>query len=277
LEKIKRMKYLPIAAGLLILSSVATAQMKQGTIAYERTSQMQMQFHAAGMEGMQQNIPQTRTDKFELVFANNQSIWRSAVTGDDDANTFSSDGGGMRINMVFAGSNDVVYHNFDNAQRVEKRELMDKNFLVADSIRPLKWKMTGESKIILNHNCMKATSTRISTSMRMNMDNGVMERKEVQDTSNIIAWFASDIPVSAGPGEYQGQLPGAILEMDLGNGRQTYKATSISEKADVTLIKEPAGKKKLTPDEFKKERDKMMEQMQQNMQGGGGGRRVIIN
>jgi len=122
---------------------------------------------------------------------------------------------------------------------------------------------------------MKATSTRISTSMRMNMDNGVMERKEVQDTSNIIAWFASDIPVSAGPGEYQGQLPGAILEMDFGNGRQVYKATSISEKADVSLIKEPAGKKKLTPDEFKKERDKMMEQMQQNMQGGG--RRVIIN
>jgi GLPGLI family protein len=105
--------------------------------------------------------------------------------------------------------------------------------------------MTGETKSILNHNCMKATATRISSSMRMNMDNGVMERKEVIDTSLIVAWFASDIPVTTGPGEFQGQLPGAILEMDISNGRQVYKATDISEKADVRMIKEPTGKKKL--------------------------------
>jgi len=272
------MKYLLVAGAAILFTTAGTAQTKQGTINYERTSQMQMQFHVEGMEGMQQNIPQTRTDRFELVFANNQSIWRSAVTGDDDANTFTSDnGGGMQMRMVIAGSNDVVYHNFEKAQRVEKREIMDKSFLIADSVLPLKWKMTGESKTILNHNCMKAIATRISTSMRMNMDNGVMERKEVQDTSNIIAWVAADIPVSAGPGEYQGQLPGVILEMDFNNGRQVYKATSISEKADASLIKEPTGKKKLTPDEFKKERDKMMEEMQKNMQGGGGGRRIIIN
>jgi GLPGLI family protein len=272
------MKYLLIAGAAILFTTAGTAQIKQGTINYERTSQMQMQFHAVGMEGMQQNIPQTRTDKFELVFANNQSIWRSAVTGDDDQGTFTSDnGGGMQMRMVIAGSNDVVYHNFDKAQRVEKREIMDRSFLVADSVRPLKWKMTGETKMILNHNCMKATATRISTSMRMNMDNGVMERKEVQDTSNIIAWVAADIPVSAGPGEFQGQLPGVILEMEFGNGRQVYKAISISEKADASLIKEPAGKKKLTPAEFAKERTKMMDEMQQNMQGGGGGRRIIIN
>ncbi len=272
------MKQIFIAGAGLVFSTMATAQMKQGTIIYDRTVQMQMQFHAAGMEGMQQNIPQSRTDKFELVFANNQSIWRSAETGDDDGGTLTSDnGGGMQMRMVIAGSNDVVYHNFDNAQRVEKREVMDKNFLVADSIRPLKWKMTGETKTILNHNCMKAAATRISTSTRMNIDNGLMERKEVTDTTTIIAWVASDIPVSAGPGEYQGQLPGAILEMEFGNGRQSYKAISISEKADVTLIKEPTGKKKLTPDEFAKERNKMMEEMQRNNQGGGGGRRIIVN
>jgi len=109
----------------------------------------------------------------------------------------------------------------------------------------------------------------------MNMDNGVMERKEVQDTSMIIAWFASDIPVSAGPAEFQGQLPGTILEMDVNNGRQVFKATSISEKADLAIIKEPAGKKILTPDEFRKERDKMFEEMQKNNQGGG--RTIRIN
>jgi GLPGLI family protein len=273
------MKKLLIAGSFLMISAAVSAQMKQGTITYERTSQMMMSFSGGpgGHEGMEQNIPRTRTDKFELVFANNQSIWRNAAQDDDDAGNFTSSEGGMQIRMIVAGSNDVVYHNFDNAQRVEKREVMDKNFLVADSIRPLKWKMTGETKTILGHNCMKATSSRISTSTRMNMDNGVMERKEVTDTSVIVAWFASDIPVTTGPGEFQGQLPGAILEMDISNGRQVYKATGISEKADVSLIKEPTGKKRLTPDEFKKERDKMMDEMQKNMQGGGGGRTIRIN
>ena len=116
--------------------------------------------------------------------------------------------------------------------------------------------------------CMKATATNISTRMMMNMDNGKVERKEVQDTATIIAWFTSSIPVSAGPAEYQGQLPGLILEMDVNNGRQTYIATGISEKADLTLIKEPTGKKHYTPDEFKKEREKMMKEMEQNNQGG---------
>ena len=272
------MKKILIAGSFILISAAVSAQMKQGTITYERTVQMTMRFAGSGMpEGMEQSIPQSRTDKYELVFGNNQSIWRNAAPDDDDAGSFSSSEGGMQIRMVVAGSNDVVYHNFDKAERLEKREMFEKNFLVGDSIRPLKWKMTGETKSILNHNCMKATATRISTNMRMNMDNGVMERKEVTDTSVIVAWFASDIPVTTGPAEFQGQLPGAILEMDISNGRQVYKATGISEKADLALIKEPTGKKKLTPDEFKKERDKMMEEMQKNMHNGPGQRTIRIN
>ena len=128
--------------------------------------------------------------------------------------------------------------------------------------------MTGETKTILGQPCMKATSNRIITRTMMNMDNGKMERKEIQDTSNIVAWFTSSIPVSAGPAEYQGQLPGLILEMDVKDGTQIFKATAISEKADLATIKEPTGKKHYTPNEFKKERDKMMEEMQKNNQGG---------
>ena len=272
------MKKLLLAGGFLMISILSFSQMKQGAIIYSRTVQMQVQFRGGpGMpEGIEQSIPRSRTDKFELVFGNNQSIWHAVPREEDDGGTFNSEGGGMQIRMVAAGSNDVVYHNFDNAQRVEKREVMDKNFIVADSIRPLKWKMTGETKTILNHNCMKATATRISSSMRMTMDNGVMERKEVQDTALIVAWFASDIPVSTGPAEFQGQLPGAILEMDISNGRQIFQATSISEKADLALIKEPTGKKRLTPDEFKKERDKMFEEMQRNNPPGSG-RTIRIN
>ena len=174
----------------------------------------------------------------------------------------------MQIRMMVAGSDDVMYCNFDDAKKVELRILFDKKFIVDDSIRPMKWKLSDETKTILNHLCRKATATQYNKRMMMNMDNGKMERKEVEDTSNIVAWFTTDIPVSAGPAEFQGQLPGLILEMDIHDGRQVYKTLSISEKADVASIKEPSGKKHYTPDEFNKEREKMMDEMQKNNQGG---------
>lgn len=107
------------------------------------------------------------------------------------------------------------------------------------------------------------------------MDNGKLERKEITDTVAIIAWFTTSIPVSAGPAEYQGQLPGLILEMDIKDGTQVFKALSISEKVDIAAIKEPTGKKRYTQEEFKKEREKMMAEMNKN--NGGGNRQIRIN
>src|SRR5258705_6290302 len=251
--------------GCLVLSvSLIQAQQKTGKVVYERVSQMQARFNINGIENV---VPQSRKDNFELTFGNNQSLWKAVEQDNDDGGNLS-DGSGAQIHMIVAGSNDVLFCNFQTGKRTEKREFLDKTFIVDDSISSLKWKMTGETKSILNHNCMKAQATRISTQTRMTMDNGKMERKEVQDTANIIAWFASDIPVSAGPGEYQGQLPGLILEMDVNNGRQTYIATGISEKADLAIIKEPTRKKHYTPDELKKGRDKMMKEMHENYHGG---------
>jgi len=264
------MKKILIAGSAMFLALILNAQQKEGKVMYERVSQLQIQINDDN-PAIQNMLPKSRTDNFELTFGNNQSLWRQAEKENEDE---PSEGGGMQIKMFVAGSNDVLYNDFTSGKRTELREMFDKKFIIDDSIRPGKWKMTGESKMILNHNCMKATTSQTRTSMRMNMDNGKMERKEVTDTLNIVAWFATDIPVAAGPAEYQGQLPGLILEMDISNGRQTYRATNISPKADLAQIKEPAGKKHYTPDEFAKERNKMMEQMQQNM--GGPGRTIRI-
>jgi len=254
---------------LSLAISNLTAQQNQGKVTYNRTVKLQMSF--AGMPGgLEQQLPSSRTDKYELVFGNNQSLWKQGEQEPEEEQSFGD--GGMQIRMVVAGSNDVLYCNFDNSRRVEKREMFDKTFIVDDTITKLKWKMTGESKTILNHNCMKAEAVRISKRMTMNMDNGKMERKKIDDTAKIVAWFAMDIPVSAGPSEFQGQLPGLILELDVRNGDQVYLATGIAETTDLAVIKEPTGKKKYTQEEFKKEREKMMEEMNQN---NGGNRRVI--
>lgn len=261
-----------LIAGLAVISvSLVQAQQKQGKVTYERVSQFRARFNINGVEN---DMPQTRKDNFELTFGNNQSIWKAAEKPAEEDHGGGE--GGMQIRMVVAGADDAVYNNFETGKKVEKRELFDKTFIVDDSIRSItKWKMTGETKAILGFNCMKATATNISKQTRMMMNDGKMERQEVEDTANIVAWFSTSIPVSAGPAEYQGQLPGLILELDVNNGRQLYKATSVSEKADLAIIKEPTGKKHYTPDEFKKEREKMMKEMQQNMQNGN--RQIRIN
>ena len=264
------MKRILFYCAALLLSIPATAQMKQGSVSYDRTAQMRMRINTG--RGDEEKV-QSRTDKFELSFANNKSLWKAAEKENEDEG--GSDGGGMQIKMIVAGSDDVLFNDFTAGKSTELRVFFDKKFVVEDSIRPLKWKMSGDTKTILGHNCRKATTTTINTRMMMNVNNGVMERKPIQDTSMVTAWFADDIPVSAGPAEYQGQLPGLILALDINNGRSVYRATAINEKTDIAAIKEPTGKKHYTPAEFITERDKMMDEMQKNNQGGG--RQIRLN
>jgi GLPGLI family protein len=244
---------------------ICMAQQKEGKVIYERITKMQIQIN--DNDQLAQNLPQTRTDKFELLFGNNQSLWH--ISDEQTPEDENVGGGGVQIRMIGGGVDDISYYDISKGTSTEQRDMFEKKFVISDSIRKLNWKLTGESKTVLNHNCQKATAQRSGVHMVMNMDNGKMERKEMRDTSTIIAWFTPDIPVAAGPDEFQGQLPGLILEMDVNNGRQIYKATGISPKADIDAIKEPKNGKKVTRDEFKKETQKMMDEMQKNNQGGG--------
>lgn len=255
----------------MLLINFLHAQQKEGKVIYERTMQMQIRFN--DNDAISQMLPKTRTDKFELTFGNNESVWKHV--DEDDAND-EFGGGGMQIRMVGPGQNDVLFYDFNNSRMVEQREMFDKKFLIEDSVHKLNWKLSGETQTILGHVCQKASAQRVGKRMQMTMDNGKMERKEVTDTSTIVAWFTTDIPISAGP-EVQGQLPGLILALDMNDGRTVYKALEISPKADLASIKEPTKGKKVTPEEFTSERNKMMDEMQKNMQGNSGNRIIIRN
>jgi len=266
------MRKILLGTGSLLLASLLYAQQKEGKVVYERTMQIQIHINDDN-DAVAQMLPKTRTDKFELTFGNNQSLWKHA---DEEIDNTEFGGNGMQINFVGPGQNDIVFHDFTKGRRIDQREMFDKKFIVEDSIRKLNWKLTGETQTILGHACQKATTQPIGKRMQMTMDNGKMERKEINDTSEIVAWFTTEIPVSAGP-EVQGQLPGLILALDMNDGRMVYKAIEISPKFDLASVKEPTKGKKVTPDEFNMERNKMMDEMQKNMQGNGGNRVIIRN
>jgi len=240
------------------------AQQKEGKVIYQRTIQMQIVTSDGPEAG--QEIPRTRTDKFELNFANRQMIWKQMEDEMEDDNAGDQGGGGIMIRTMGSGD-DAVFCDFEKARKVEAREFFEKRFLISDSIRLGNWKLSDETRTILNHLCRKAVSQRIGKRMMMTMDNGKMERKEIDDTSTVVAWFTTDIPVPAGP-EMQGQLPGMILSMETNNGRTVYNAVEISSKPDIAAIKEPTKGKKVTPEEFAVERNKLMDEMEKNNQGG---------
>lgn len=242
------------------------AQQKQGMVSYDRTVQMQRMM---GGDGMDQMMPGSRKDKLEVLFGNDQSLRRTVEEEMPEA--FSSDGGGRHVRMMVAGANDVIYSNFATGKIVEQREFGARNYIVADSVRKLNWKLTGESMTILGYPCQQAVAQRIGKRNMMSMENGEMKNREVADTSNITVWFTMAVPVPAGP-EYQGQLPGLILGIDVNDGRIVYRATAVSPQVDLSDIKEPSKGKKMTAAEFDKERQKMMEEMQRN----GGGRGTTI-
>lgn len=255
-------KILLLAATALGL--FAQAQTKEGKVVYERTIQMtNMRFGGANLPpDIAAQMPKSRTEQYELLFTQQHSLYQFLPNASDDGgnNTFS--GGGV-VMQFRGGQNDVTYVDFAKSTRVDQRDVMDKNFVVTDTLAKLQWKLSDETKTILNFTARKATATTVNQRPRMTMENGEMKREMVSDTAKVVAWYTTDVPVPAGP-NYAGQLPGLILELDVNNGQSLTKAIEFSPKVDAKKIKEPSDGKKMTAAEFSKEREKLMEEMRKN-------------
>ena len=65
------------------------AQQKEGKIIYQRT--VQMQIVVADGPGGEHEMPRSRTDKFEMSFANGQMIWKQM---EDEIEDDNAGGGG---------------------------------------------------------------------------------------------------------------------------------------------------------------------------------------
>ncbi|WP_207511333.1 GLPGLI family protein [Longitalea luteola] len=255
-----------LASVFLILK--AQAQQQSGRVVYEFTRQIQLRV-AGGSGGMEQSPPPPRAHviKLEVLFGNDQMLRQSLV--DNTMNDFAGNENGASFRSFGMGDDDITWINFAEGRKVEQREFAARLYLITDSIRKQHWKLTGESRNILGYTCQQATTTRVSKRSTISMENGVMTKKDIPDTSRVTVWFTTAIPVPAGP-DYQGQLPGLILQIDI-NNNTTYKALEISQKTDLAAIKEPKKGKKLSAEQFKKEWEKEMEGMQRNA----GGRRVM--
>src|ERR1700750_2290414 len=118
--------FLPLIA--LAVTQVASAQMKEGKVIYEGVQQFNIKFSGNGPEPP--NLPKSQTRQYELLFANNQSLWQTLPDIRSEANQMNAPAGGPMINIVSIGGADATtYHNFEPGKRISERELNSKAYL----------------------------------------------------------------------------------------------------------------------------------------------------
>ena len=268
------MKKIQLVFGLLIafttLTTSATAQMKEGKISYERRINMHRNLPDPQMKSM---IPEFRTDKFELIFNESVSLFRSVV--DDEApDPFANaggGGGGMRMNFRMPTAN--TFTDVSKQMQYEERAFFEKEFLIIDSLKQYKWKLSEETKTIAKQLCKKATTMITAPQMRMrvsiggggnNTDTAANTPRAPKETE-LVVWYAENIPVSFGPDNYSG-LPGVIMEIDQDNGATVTTAVEVSAKYPKKELVAPSKGEKMNRAQFQENMQKLM----QDMQRGGG-------
>lgn len=120
-----------------------------------------------------------------------------------------------------------VTRDFEKKRQRDLLNLLGKNWLVEDSIAAPRWKILNDLKEVAGHLCMSASC------------------EDTLKMQKITAWFALDLPVSAGPERFGG-LPGLILEIDINNGAMIASADKIELRplapGELDLPKKPKGK-----------------------------------
>jgi hypothetical protein len=269
------MKKIKLVLGLLIvltsLNTSATAQMKEGKISYERKINMHRNLPDPQMKSM---IPEFRTDKFELIFNESVSLFRSVVDDeapDPFANAGGGGGGGMRFNFRMPTTS--TYTDMAKQMQYEERAFFEKEFLIVDSLKQYKWKLSEETKTIAKQLCKKATTMITAPQvMRMrvimgggpNADTAASAPAKPKETE-LVVWYAENIPVSFGPDNYSG-LPGVIMEIDQDNGANVTTAVEVSAKYPKKELVAPTKGEKMNRVQFQENMQKLMQEMQR---GGG--------
>ena len=275
------MKKIQLLFALLVgFSITAMAQMKEGKISYERKVNMHRSLPDPQMKSM---IPEFRTDKFELIFNESASLYRSVVDDEAPDPFANAGGGGGGIRMNFRMPTTTTYTDIAKQTQYEERAFFEKEFLIVDSLKQYKWKLSEETKTIAKQLCKKATTmitapqqmrVRISRGGENNTDSASNAPKPPKETE-LVVWYAENIPVSIGPDNYSG-LPGVIMEMDVDNGAQVTTAVEVSAKYPKKELIQPTKGDKMTRAQFQEQMQKLMQEMQRGggIRMGGGAIRI---
>lgn len=150
------------------------------------------------LEQFKKNQPQFQTLNSKLTFDKNRLVFTPRK---EELVEKSPD-------IPLLSQHNTTITNLDSGIVVSYKNIMDKMFVMKDSLLKVKWKLTDEVRDVAGFTCFRA--------------NGI-----TMDSVYVVAFYAPTIQVSGGP-EYFGGLPGMILEIALPHYNVNWRATKIT-------------------------------------------------
>ena len=259
-----KMKNILITLSFLLISVSIKAQSFSGKATYKshRKSNFKTSDDSKMIDKHRQDFEAKLREMYEktyiLSFDKNESTYKEYVKLDAPKPQ-----AGNQDDMVIikpSGISALYYKNLKENRFVNQTQIMDKVFLIKDTLTNRNWELSSEKKYIGNYTCYKATFSEEVINIHMIEENG--EVKEVEEKKNIstTAWYSLELPFSNGPNNYQG-LPGLILEIN--DGTTTIVCTEIillNTDKKIT-ISEPKKGKVVNQEQFNKIRKQKEKEM----------------
>jgi GLPGLI family protein len=207
-----------LLAALLPARAQNTIFISQGKIEFERrvNQYSQLDDDNSWSELQKKTMTKFKTSYFDLVFNRNKSIYKPGRESPDKDNQFF---------FERPAQDNVVYSDLDNEKSVSQKKVFEQLFLVQDSLRQIKWKITDENKVIAGFNCRRANAI-------------------IMDSVYVVAFYTDEILATGGPESFTG-LPGMILGIALPHEHITWFATKVQAMpvADAEIAPPAKGKK----------------------------------
>src|SRR5882757_9901308 len=218
------MDFLRSLSALFLLSVVlhlrAPAQnaifLSEGKIEFEKKINLyaRMDEDNSWTELEKKAVPQFKTSYFDLLFTRTRSLYKPGRENTDNNKMWEQ-----------PAEENIVYSDLDNEKSISQKKVFEQLFLVQDSIRRIKWKITDESRVIAGFNCRRANAI-------------------IMDSIYVVAFYTDEILASGGPESFTG-LPGMILGIALPHEHITWFATKVQavNVSDAEIVPPVKGKK----------------------------------
>lgn len=139
-----------------------------------------------------------KTSYFDLLFTKDKSLYRPGrESGDRELFNF----------WQAPAQDNIVYSDLQNDKAVSEKNVFEQAFLVQDSLRQIRWKITDETRSIAGFNCRRANAI-------------------IMDSIYVVAFYTDEILTGSGPESFTG-LPGMILGVSLPHQHISWFATKV--------------------------------------------------
>lgn len=216
------MKHIFISLFLLATAAIADAQVKfisSGRIEFEKRSNQFSYYDQEEEENswiveMKKSFPKMVSETYVMDFNEEKTVYKM----------LKEDPAGKYVWGRKPSENDITVKDMRNGQIALQRDIFEQTYLVKDSLKNYKWRMTNETRTIAGFECRKAVTI-------------------ISDSVYIVAFYTEEITVSSGPESFGG-LPGMILGLAVPRLQMTWFATKVELKEPTAIALAPKQKGK---------------------------------